>query len=210
MAVDRASAGDDGRRHCARSGARSSLRSRRRPVARGSQRYAGAVLERAAAVFVSRSRWGTALASGDGGRECWRLRHGPCTAATCGIAGRGRAPPTHPLEDGRRAMLWFQGLSSMDMDELIRRAIRERRLIEFTLHGLPRVAEPHVYGVCKRTTQLLIYQVRGQSRSGGLPDWRRVDILEMQGARLLDEVFSTPRMAMERHKGWDRVFARVE
>jgi hypothetical protein len=98
----------------------------------------------------------------------------------------------------------------MDIDELIRRAIRERRLIEFTLHGLPRVAEPHVYGVCKRTPQLLMYQVRGQSRSGGLPDWRRVDVSEMQGTRILDEVFSTPRMAIDRHTGWDLVLARLE
>jgi hypothetical protein len=98
----------------------------------------------------------------------------------------------------------------MGTDELIRRAIRERRLIEFMLHGLQRVAEPHVYGAYRGTTQLLIYQVRGQSRSGGLPDWRRVDVSEMRNALLSDERFATPRVTGRGLTEWDLVFARVE
>jgi len=98
----------------------------------------------------------------------------------------------------------------MGTDELILHAIQERRLIGFTLHGLARVGEPHVYGVYRQAKQLLIYQVRGESRSGGLPDWRRVDVLEMRNPVLLDEIFSTPRVTRAGHTEWDLVFARVE
>lgn len=95
------------------------------------------------------------------------------------------------------------------MDALIRQAILERRLVEFWLHGLRRVAEVHLYGVHKGVTQLLVYQVAGESKSGGLPYWRRVDVLEMSRLRLLAEGFSGRRLS-SRPDGWDQILLMVE
>lgn len=97
-----------------------------------------------------------------------------------------------------------------DIDELIRTALREKRLVEFRLHGLRRIAEPHLYGVYKGAPQLLVYQVGGESKSGDLPDWRRADLLEISGLRLLEQTFAGPRMASSRHTQWDVVLGRVE
>jgi hypothetical protein len=95
------------------------------------------------------------------------------------------------------------------VDELIRTAMRERRLVEFWLHGLRRVGEPHVYGIHRGVRQLLLYQVAGETRSGGLPDWRRADLPEVSQLRILDEKFPGARLAMSRHRGWDVVLERV-
>ncbi len=95
------------------------------------------------------------------------------------------------------------------MEALIRQAINERRLIEFWLHGLRRVAEVHLYGVHKGIPQLLVYQVSGESRSGGLPYWRRVDVEEMSGLVLLPDVFNARRL-VSRPDGWDQVLLMVE
>ncbi len=96
------------------------------------------------------------------------------------------------------------------MDALIRQAITEKHLIEFQYHGHHRVAEPHVYGRNNGVLQLLVYQVRGQSSSGRLPDWRRVDLHEISGLRLLNERFpgKRPNPSGE-HSRWDEYFAVV-
>jgi hypothetical protein len=95
------------------------------------------------------------------------------------------------------------------MEALILQAIKERRLVEFRLHGLGRVAEIHLYGVHKGIPQLLVYQVAGDSRSGGLPHWRRVDLGEMSDLVLLPRAFTASRLS-SRPGGWDQVLLMVE
>lgn len=96
------------------------------------------------------------------------------------------------------------------MDQLICLAIRERRLIEFWLHGFKRVAEPHLYGVHRGVRQLLVYQTGGGSRSGRLPAWRRVDLNEVLQLTLLDTRFPGRRLAARRHTDWDQILEVVE
>lgn len=97
------------------------------------------------------------------------------------------------------------------MDEQIIKAIRGKRLIEFIYHGLQRIAEPHVFGYLNGIKQLLVYQIRGQSRSGGLPNWRRVDIHEMSQLGILDETFPGRRPHPSgKHSSWDSYIAVVE
>jgi len=97
------------------------------------------------------------------------------------------------------------------MDELIRTAIGNKQLVEFTYGGRRRVAEPHVYGVLRGKYQLLTYQVGGESSSGGLPNWRRVDLSGISGLRLLDEHFPGPRPSPSgRQSKFDTVLAVVE
>lgn len=96
-------------------------------------------------------------------------------------------------------------------DQRIRFAIAEKRLLQFSLQGLPRVAEPHDYGVRKGVPQLLVYQIGGESRTGKLPDWRWVVLSRASGFEVLDETFDGGRNGDDRkHANWDRVYARVD
>jgi hypothetical protein len=92
-------------------------------------------------------------------------------------------------------------------DELIRLAMTQRRLIQFSLNGRLRVAEPHDYGVRNGVPQLLVYQVAGDSRSGKLPNWRWVVLSHMLGLEVLDPMF---RGRAHAEPEWDRLFLRVE
>lgn len=75
------------------------------------------------------------------------------------------------------------------MDTIIKAAIANKQLLSFFYHGLLRIAEPHVYGVQQGKYQLLCFQVRGHSSSGLLPDWRRIDLSQVQNLQILDEHF---------------------
>lgn len=89
-------------------------------------------------------------------------------------------------------------------------AIEEKRLIAFFYQDLPRVAEPHDYGVLNGIEQLLVYQVAGESRSQKLPDWRLIRVVEMKELRLLSKRFPGGRLVPSgKHKKWDTLFARV-
>jgi hypothetical protein len=97
-----------------------------------------------------------------------------------------------------------------DPREAIGRAIRERRLVEFELGGLRRVAEPHDYGIHAGVERLLVYQIGGESRSGRLPNWREVHVAKIESLRVLDETFAGPRAAPSGpHKKWDTLLASV-
>jgi hypothetical protein len=96
-------------------------------------------------------------------------------------------------------------------DERIRFAIAGKHLIKFFLYGLWRIGEPHDYGIRNGAPQLLVYQVRGESRSGKLPAWRWVVLGHASAFEVLDETFPGSRNAAVRHHmQWDKVFARVE
>jgi hypothetical protein len=102
------------------------------------------------------------------------------------------------------------GKSAND-DERIRFAIANRRLLKFMLYGLWRIAEPHDYGIRNDAPQLLVYQVRGESRSGRLPAWRWVVLGHASRFEVLDELFAGSRNAeVQHHIKWDRLFARVK
>lgn len=92
--------------------------------------------------------------------------------------------------------------------ERLKAAIAERRLVEFVLNGLPRVAEPHVYGIHKGERQLLFYQIAGESKSGGLPYWRRSAVSTFSQLRVIERSFKGSR---EKHYGaWDEIIATVK
>lgn len=98
-----------------------------------------------------------------------------------------------------------------EVDQIVRRAITERRLIRFWLDGHERIAEPHDYGIRKDAVHVLVYQVGGSSKSGDLPDWRWVRLARATGFELLDRRFAGGReREVGRHADWDRLFLRVE
>lgn len=96
------------------------------------------------------------------------------------------------------------------LDQAIRKAIQEKRLIEFRLHGLMRIAEPHDYGLRNGSDQMLVYQVGGKSNSGGLPNWRWVKVADMSELNLLNATFEGNREAPStRQNAWDELYLRV-
>ena len=96
------------------------------------------------------------------------------------------------------------------LDERLRFAIANRRLIQFTYKtAKPRVAEPHDYGIQGGVTKLLAYQIRGGSTTP-LPGWRLLDVSRIEGLVVLQEAFPGSRgQAHSHHKEWDALFARV-
>ena len=96
-----------------------------------------------------------------------------------------------------------------DVDAALRRAIDEKRLITFMLHGFSRRAEAHDFGIVKGVTKLFFYQVGGASRSGPPVGWRWAQVDEIQDLRLLDERFAGARDSSARHVDWDRLVASV-
>jgi predicted DNA-binding transcriptional regulator YafY len=96
------------------------------------------------------------------------------------------------------------------IEQTILSAIAHRKLLAFHYQNLPRVVEPHVLGICGGAKQLLAYQLRGQSHSGGLPEWRRFVLREIKHLTVLDETFAGPRpYPSGQHSRWDRRIAFV-
>lgn len=95
------------------------------------------------------------------------------------------------------------------LDRLIRDAIANKHLLRFRYKGNERVAEPHDYGIQKRTIRLLCWQVGGRS-GGRIPGWRLIDVADMQDCEVLDPSFAGNReVPSGTHHRWEKVFIRV-
>jgi hypothetical protein len=103
-----------------------------------------------------------------------------------------------------------QTMPDDQLDESLRAAIAERRVITFSLDGLRRVAEPHDYGVIDGERKLFFYQIGGQSRSGKPVGWRWALLSKVSDLQFLDRHFAGSRPAPSgRHVQWDQLFATV-
>jgi hypothetical protein len=98
---------------------------------------------------------------------------------------------------------------SKEVDQALRAAIADRRLVNFSYQGRQRTAEPHDYGINKGKTRLFCYQLGGESRSGKLPDWRLLEVPDISALELTDESFPGPRSVSGAHIEWDELFASV-
>lgn len=98
------------------------------------------------------------------------------------------------------------------IDQQLRSAIANRRLIELRYHGDLRVAEPHDYGAQKGTPKLLIYQLRASSstRRSNVEGWRLLEVAKIEACTVLHETFPGSRgQSHQRHLVWDVVYVRV-
>lgn len=96
------------------------------------------------------------------------------------------------------------------MKQQLIEAISKRMMIDFSYGGYQRIVEPHIYGRHGGVEQLLVYQVGGGSASGGLPQWRRLDISRISGFNVRPEIFSGPRPTVTgQHSNWDEIFVIV-
>jgi hypothetical protein len=100
-------------------------------------------------------------------------------------------------------------LEKSTVENLIKMAIENKRLVEFDYNGFHRVAEPHVYGLNKGVPQLLAYQTEGGSSSGRIPEWRRFDFPNISNLRITDIPFRGPRPTRERPP-FDQIFFEVK
>lgn len=97
------------------------------------------------------------------------------------------------------------------MQTLVEQAIREKKLVQFSYEGYPRTAEPHVLGRSSGVIQILVYQVGGSSSSGGIPGWRRFDLLKISDLSIRQEGFNGPRpFPSGKHSSWDYQIAIVK
>lgn len=97
------------------------------------------------------------------------------------------------------------------MDQPIRRAIAEKKLIECRYSNQTRICEPHIYGRFDGEDQLLTYQVGGESRSGNLPEWRRFKLSRVSEFRVLEQTFGGSRdNVFGSDSSWDITYAIVD
>jgi hypothetical protein len=98
------------------------------------------------------------------------------------------------------------------LEDCLRFAIAQKRLIQFTYLGARRVAEPHDYGIQKGRPRLLVYQLRGSTSSARsrVKGWKLLDVPKLADCVVLDETFPGSRgHAHLHHYTWDIVYARV-
>jgi hypothetical protein len=71
-------------------------------------------------------------------------------------------------------------------------ALRNRKVLEFSYNGQPRIVEPQSYGLSKKTNQLLMrgYQRAGGSVSGYTRGLRLFDVAKISTLRPTGEQFS--------------------
>lgn len=99
------------------------------------------------------------------------------------------------------------------LDQQIRTAIAERRLLQLTYKGKIRIVEPHDYGVLGGKTRLFVYQLRvvGEIESAKTRGWRLLDVDRITPCDALEQTFPGSRGAShEDHHEWEVVYARVK
>ena len=96
------------------------------------------------------------------------------------------------------------------LDERIRRAIAEKRLLEIRYKTAVRLVEPHDYGVIDGTERLLIFQLRGPDSGKGAVGWRLLDVVKLESCVVTDHVFAGSRgQSHQQHYQWETLYARV-
>ena len=97
------------------------------------------------------------------------------------------------------------------LDERIRRAIAEKRLLEIRYKSAVRLAEPHDYGVIDGTERLLIFQLHARGSGKDAVGWRLLDVVKIGGCVVTDQSFTGSRgQSHQRHYLWETLYARVE
>lgn len=126
---------------------------------------------------------------------------------------RPKADPTKPFNElPELPPRNVEKMRFRSIDEQLRFAIANKRLIEVTYSGAPRVVEPHDYGVIKEVTRLLAYQHRQNGVSGRrvLSGWRLLDVSRIEKCDVLSTTFQGSRGgAHEHHYQWNPLYARV-
>lgn len=96
------------------------------------------------------------------------------------------------------------------LDEQIRQAITERRVVGFRYNGQRRMGELHLYGKSRGQPTVLLYMTGGSFMGGPYPTWRRCDISAITRFGISTVTFSQPRVSLEAmQREWDEIWAIV-
>jgi hypothetical protein len=79
------------------------------------------------------------------------------------------------------------------LDERIRRAVAEKRLLELRYKSTVRLAEPHDYGVIDGIERLLIFQLHGPDSGKGAVGWRLLDVVKIESCVVTAQTFAGSR-----------------
>jgi DNA invertase Pin-like site-specific DNA recombinase len=116
---------------------------------------------------------------------------------------------------GTKNATWSAGASPMlapdpKLDQLLRTAIEQTKLLRLRYRNRNRIVEPHDYGVHSGVIKLLSWQTAGSS-SGPLPNWRWMETDQISDAQILDQTFLGGRPTPSgKHHTWDELFIRVK
>jgi hypothetical protein len=92
------------------------------------------------------------------------------------------------------------------MNELLCRAIREKRLLELQYGGHVRTIAPHVYGIASTGEEMLSgYQTWGGSAGGESAGWKSFKVSDLSAIKLTTKKFG-PR---PEYQHGDRVMAEI-
>ena len=98
------------------------------------------------------------------------------------------------------------------IDEQLRHAIENKRLIDVSYNGKRRIVEPHDYGIHNGVERLLVYQLRSMPASSDrqATGWRLLDVSKIQSCVALTESLRGSRgQAHRNHLKWEILYARV-
>lgn len=85
------------------------------------------------------------------------------------------------------------------MNEIISKAIKERKKLRLNYNGGWRIVQPYCYGVSKDERESLrAFQKEGYSKKGKNVDWKFIDIKRIKEIEILDDIFYPDRMEYRR------------
>lgn len=118
------------------------------------------------------------------------------------------------LQEFLSRLVWFAGFPvryfiHRTMDEMIREAMSERKLLAFDYKDKPRIVQPHVYGRKNDGNGILAKQTGGESSQEEL-GWRRMYLRDMTNMKVLDETFSGKIDTVGEHSPWDIYYYIVD
>jgi hypothetical protein len=88
-------------------------------------------------------------------------------------------------------------------------ALRSKISGFFQYQDCQRTAEPHDYGIVEGMRKLLVYQIRGESKTKSM-GWKLIKENEIHRLHVLEEPFPGGRTVPSgKHKKWDQLFMRV-
>ena len=112
----------------------------------------------------------------------------------------------------KKNVLSFPPSREHTLDNQLRFAIANKRLIRLTYESAVRVAEPHDYGVRDGVPTLLAFQRQKAGRKDAqVRGWRWLDLSKIEDCTVLEDSFSgTRETAGQQHHHWDILYARVD
>jgi len=96
-----------------------------------------------------------------------------------------------------------------NMDEMIREAMSERKLLAFDYDDKHRIVEPHVYGRKDDRNGILAKQTGGESSQKVL-GWRRMYLRGITNMKVMDETFPGKIETTGEHSKWDIYYYIVD